>query len=293
MGALALSALLGYVLIFGKLGLPVMGVRGAALSTAIARVLETLVLVGLTYYKRSPIAASPRTLWSFDLAFTGMVLRRALPVAFNELLWSLGITTYNAIYAHIGTDAIAAMNISATIENLAFVIFIGVSDATAILVGHEIGSGGEDNAFHLARNSLFLAIAGALVMGLVVYALSGLILQLYRVDPVVIEYARRVLIAVSAGLWLKVGNMLLFVGIFRAGGDTRFGFLLDALTIWFVGVPLAYIGAFFLRLPIYWVYPLVLSEEGTKWVVAMFRFFSRRWIHNVTTVLDAGTDYQV
>jgi Na+-driven multidrug efflux pump len=107
------------------------------------------------------------------------------------------------------------------------------------------------------------------------------------VEPVVIEYARRVLLAVSASLWLRVGNMLLFVGIFRAGGDTRFGFLLDALTIWFVGVPLAYTGAFLLRLPVYWVYPLVLTEEGAKWVVAMFRFFSRRWIHNVTIALQA------
>ena len=86
----------------------------------------------------------------------------------------------------------------------------------------------------------------------------------------------------AAGLWLRVGNMTLFVGIFRAGGDTRFGFVLDALTIWLVGVPLAYAGAFVFHLPIYWVYPLVLSEEAVKWVVAMFRFFSRRWIHNVT-----------
>lgn len=285
MTALALAAGLSYVLIFGKLGFPQMGVPGAAVGAAVARVLETLALYSLARLRRSPVLASPRALFSLDWLFTRSVLRRALPVAFNELLWSLGITTYNAIYAHIGTDAIAAINISSTIENLAFVIFIGISDATAILVGHEIGAGDEETAYRLARGSVWLVIAGGVLMGGLIFLLSGPLLSLYKVAPVTLTYARRVLIAVAASLWLRVSNMTFFVGIFRAGGDTRFGFILDALTIWFVGVPLAYAGAFFLHLPVYWVYPLVLTEEAVKWVVALFRFGSRRWIHNVTQAL--------
>lgn len=285
LGALSLAAGLGYVLIFGKFGFPALGVPGAAIATSAARVIEAAGLVILTYWKRSPIAAHPREMFSFDLPFTKAVLRRALPVGLNELFWALGTTTYNVIYARIGTAAIAAVNISSTIESLVFVIFIGISEATAILVGNEIGAGKEDNAFQIARGSLFICVGGGLLMGLLVYILSGAILDLYRVSPQVIDYAHRVLIAVSLSLWLRVSNMLLFVGILRSGGDTRFGFILDSFTLWLIGVPLAYVGAFVLHLPVYWVYPLALAEEFVKWLIVLRRFFSRRWIHNVTHAL--------
>ncbi len=285
--ALSLNTLLAYGLIFGRFGLPQMGVPGAAVALVIARSLECLGMIAMIWGRKLPVAGTPRQLWSFDLPFVRAVLHRALPVAANEMLWSFGITTYNIIYARIGTHAIAAVNITSSIENLAFVWFMGISDATAILVGNEIGAGEDESAYQLARNSLFLGIVGALGMGLLLYLLSGQVLSLYKVSPDVTAYARGILIVIACTLWLRVSNLTLFVGIFRSGGDTRFAFLLDALGVWLVGVPLALLGAFVWDLPVYWVYLMVMSEEAFKWGLAMRRFFTRRWMHNVTHTIAA------
>lgn len=293
--ALGLDVVLSFVLIFGHLGLPRMGVNGAALAATLSRCVECTLLISIIYFRGRKLpgsglwaAASPlKDMFQFDRAFTTTVVRRALPVAANELLWAAGISTCNAIYARIGTEAVAAVNIASTIENLAFVLFVGLSDATGILVGNAIGARREDSAYRIARRSLLLAITGALVVGLVVKVGAPLILNLYRVSPAVMVYTRNVLTAVALFLWLRVSNLTLIVGIFRNGGDTHFSFLLDVSSIWLIGVPLAAFGAFVLSLPVYWVYVMVLGEELAKFVVGLFRFSSRRWVHNLADSIQA------
>jgi len=281
LSALSLNALLSYCLIFGKFGLPMLGVRGAAVSILIARIVECGAIIGLTYGHRSPIAARLSEMFTLDLPFAQRVLKPVLPVALNELLWSLGITAYNVVYARIGTESIAAMNITSTIDNLALVIFIGIANACAILVGNRIGAGEEQKAFDYAGRSLSLGVIGALVMGGAILAGYPYILALYKVSPQVIDYAQHVLIIVAFLLWVRVSNLILFVGIFRSGGDTRFGLLLDAGSIWAVGVPLALLGAFVFHLPLQWVYLMIMADEVFKWVVGMWRYLSKRWIHNL------------
>jgi len=281
LSALSLNALLSYCLIFGKFGLPMLGVRGAAVSILIARIVECGAIIGLTYGRRSPIAARLSEMFTLDLPFAQRVLKPVLPVALNELLWSLGITAYNVVYARIGTESIAAMNITSTIDNLALVIFIGIANACAILVGNRIGAGEEQKAFDYAGRSLSLGVIGALVMGGAILAGYPYILALYKVSPQVIDYAQHVLTIVAFLLWVRVSNLILFVGIFRSGGDTRFGLLLDAGSIWAVGVPLALLGAFVFHLPLQWVYLMIMADEVFKWVVGMWRYLSKRWIHNL------------
>jgi len=278
---LSFNTLFSYVLIFGKLGFPVLGVHGAAIAAFSARVLECIGLLWLVYRRDSPAAAKLRELFSFDRVFVGKVLKPVLPVVANEMLWSLGITAYNVVYARIGTESIAAMNIVASIEQLAFVLFQGIGNACAILVGNRIGAGDEEEAFRYAARSEALGIAGGLVVGMMILATTDPILSLYNVSPTVIDYAHRVLTIIGLLLWLRVSNMILFIGILRSGGDTRFAFILDGVIIWVVGVPLAFAGAFLFHLPVYWVYLLVMSEEITKWLLGIFRFFSRKWIHNL------------
>ncbi len=278
---LALNMLLSYLLIFGHMGLPEMGIRGGALALVIVRVLEAGLMLWASYRSHSPAAAHLREMVDWNKAFVVRVLTRMLPVTFNEVFWSLGITTYNVIYARIGTESIAAVNISATIDSLAFVLFIGMGNACAILVGNTIGEGDEERAHRYAGNTLALAAAGGLLMGGVVLALSGLVLEFYKVSPDVIEFARRILRVVAASIWLRASNMVLFVGVFRSGGDTRFGFLLDSGSIWIVGVPLAALAAFAFHLPVYQVYLCVMADEFAKFLIGMRRYASRKWIHNL------------
>lgn len=283
--ALGLNIMLAYPLIFGvnAAGLPALGVSGAATAGLIARITECAAILTLVYRdKRSPAAATFRDLFEVDLKFATKVLKPVLPVIANETLWSLGITTYNAIYGHIGTDAVAAINIVSTIDQLAFVLFLGLGTATAIMVGHAIGQGEKEKAFRYAGRSLFLQGTGAMVMGALVYLFAGNFLQFYKVSPTVITNARAILTVLSLGMWVRASNHVIIIGILRSGGDTRFSLLLDGLVIWLVGVPVTALGAFIFKLPIHLVYALTLSEEATKFLAGLWRYFSKRWINDLT-----------
>jgi putative MATE family efflux protein len=283
--ALGFNILLAYPLIFGvrTLGLPALGINGAALAGLVARFLEFAAMLFFVYRDRSsPVAASLRDLVELDFKFMGSVLKPVLPVIANELLWSMGITTYSAIYAHIGTGAIAAINIVATIDQLAFVVFIGIGNATAIMVGNLIGQGEKEKAFRYAGRSLSLQIIGGALMGALVYAFAGGIFRVYKVSPEVIADSIHILTILTLGMWVRAGNHVIIIGILRSGGDTRFSLVLDGLIIWIVGVPFTAAGAFLFHLPVHLVYALTLSEETTKFFVGLWRYLSRKWMHDLT-----------
>jgi len=291
-GALLISTFLSYSLIFGKFGLPELGIQGAAVAAVIARLLECVTLLVVTYTRKLPVAASLRELTNFDRVFFRRVIKPMLPVILNELFWSLGITTYNIIYGRMGTQSYAAINIVSTIEQVGFVVFIGISNATSVLVGNRIGSGREDEAYLYAGRSLGLGILGGILLGIVLQLVKIPILSLYKVSPEVIRDASRIINVVSFFLWVRVNNMTTVVGILRAGGDTRFSLFLDGIIIWIVGVPMAYLGAFVFNWPVYLVYLCAMSEEATKWFLGINRYFSRKWINNLTLHvegLDAAT----
>ncbi len=288
--ALGLNVLLSYPLIFGLkfIGLPAMGVEGAALAGLIARVLECLAIVFMIYRdKTSPIAASVKILLDFNAKFFTAVMKPILPVILNEVLWSLGVTTYNIIYGHIGTNALAAINIISTIETMAFVLFLGVGTATGIMVGNQIGQGHTEKAYQYGGRSLVIQGSFAALMGVAVYFLAGNIFSFYKVDAEVIANARIILAVLSSGFWIKACNHTIIIGILRSGGDSRFSLVLDGLVIWFVGVPFTAAGAFWFGLPIYFVYALTYSEETVKFIVGLRRYFSKKWIHDLTEKVEA------
>jgi len=285
-GALTINTFLSYSLIFGKFGFPEIGIQGAAIAAVIARGLECVTLVSVTYLKKSPVAASLRELTDFDLAFVRKVITPMLPVILNELFWALGITTYNVIYGRMGTESFAAMNIVSTIEQLAFVFFIGISNATSVLVGNRIGAGKEDEAFMYAGRSLGLGVMGGIVAGVLLQLVKAPVLSLYNVSPDVIENASRVINIISFFLWIRVTNITIVIGILRAGGDTRFSLFLDGFIIWIIGVPMAYLGANVWHFPVYFVYLCAMSEEITKWILGMARYRSRKWIHNLAAQVE-------
>jgi len=290
--AIALKTSLNYCLIFGNLGFPQMGIEGAAIATGIARTLEMAFLVGFAYRLRTPVAGRVKEFLGFNRSFVKVFLITALPVVVNEMLWSLGITTYNAIYAHIGTESIAAINICSTVESLAFVIFIGISDATGIIIGNKIGAGDEQTAVETAKRSLIMATGLAILIGSLVFLISEPLLTMYNISAEAREIARSVLTVLSLALWVRISNMIIIVGVLRSGGDTRFGFILDAGVMWSIGVPSAFLGAFVFHLPAYWVYALVLSEEFVKYIIGLRRFNSRKWIHNLSnSVTSPAADY--
>jgi putative MATE family efflux protein len=280
--ALALNIVLNYVFIFGAFRIPAMGIRGAAISALIARVAECLILVLITYWKKYPIAAKISELTVFNLGFFVSIFKPVLPVILNELMWSLAITMYSVVYARIGTPSIAAMNIVGTVDNLALVPFMGLSSAIAILCGHKIGAGEKGEAYRDVGRTLGLTFIFALLISGIVLVVKAPIISIYKITPDVALYADRALIVLALWIFVRSQNMILIIGMMRSGGDTRYSLLLDGIIIWILGVPMAVLGGFILHLPVYWVYLMVMSEELTKCILGFRRYFSRKWIHDLT-----------
>ena len=285
--ALTLNLFLYYGFIFGKLGLPAMGIQGVALSFLIARIVECLTLVTLVYARKLPVAASIHELTSFNLGFIGRVFKPVLPVILNEFLWSTAVSTYSVVYARIGTTSIAAMNIVATVESLAFVPFWGLSNAISIMTGNGIGSGEKEKAFHNVGRTLGITAALAAILGGIILLIRMPILSLYNVSAEVIHNSRYALIVLGSWLTIRSLNTILVIGMMRSGGDTRYSLVLDGVIIWVLGVPMAILGGFILHLPVYWVYLFVMSEELLKCILGLRRYFSRKWIHDLTQTVTS------
>ncbi|MBL8051542.1 MAG: MATE family efflux transporter [Anaerolineales bacterium] len=279
--ALLFKTMLGYMLIFGIGPFPELGVEGAAIGTASGWTLELILLLSLVYTQKTPLAANPLTFFTFDFTFFSRVFKTAFPALANEMFWSFGITTYNAIYARIGTDSIAAINVNATIEELAFVVFMGLGNACAVMVGNRIGAGKKDEAYETVRRVIILSVLAAWTVGLLVLLARDTVVGLYNLSPSGTYNVRMLMLMMAGVLWVRMFNFCTFIGALRAGGDTRFALLMEVCSIWLIGVPAAYIGAFVLDLPVYLVYLMVGLEEFAKAFVSFWRFRSRKWIHDL------------
>lgn len=282
--ALTLKTALGYLLIFGIGPFPALGVRGAAVGTTFGWVFESILIIILVYKLKTPLEANPLTFFRFDRLFLAKVLKTAMPAAANEVFWSVGITIYNMVYARIGTDAIAAIQINATIEEIAFVIFIGLGNACAVMIGNKIGEGESDVAFEYGRRFLILIVFISLLAGGIILSIREPIISLYEISEKAAQSVRTLMLIFSFTAWVRSINFILFVGALRAGGDTRFAMFMELSTIWLVGVPAALIGGFVLKLPVYGVYMMVFLEEVVKVFIITWRYRSRKWIHDLVNV---------
>ncbi len=282
--ALVLNTGLGYLLIFGKLGFPSMGVLGAAYANVTARVIELVVVLVYLLSTRSILITDLRTMLPIPLDFIRQFLRTSFPVIVNEIFWSVGVSAYNAIYAHIGTTSMAAMNIATNIESFAFVPFLALQGASAVMIGNRIGAGEEGIARAYSRIVLKLAIILGGVVGLAMYFGKDGLLQIYKITSETRQIAIWVITVLAIILIIKAWNITMIIGVVRAGGDTRFTMIVELCTMWLYGVPAAWIGANLLHLPVYWVAAIVASEEVIKAVIMFFRYRSRKWIHNLMLV---------
>ena len=279
---LGLKTIVTYLLIFGVGSFPELGVRGAAIGTAIGWTFECVLLLILVYALKTPLAANPLSFFTFRRPFAMNVLKTSMPAAINEVLWSVGFSSYYAVYARIGTDAVAAANINATIEELMFVLFIGLGNACSVMVGNKIGEGEKDVAFEYAWRFMVIGVSVAMIGGVVMFSLRESVIGLYpEISPTAADNLRGLMSVFALSAWLKMLNFILFIGAMRAGGDTRYAMFIELFSVWGIGVPAALIGGFVLRLPVYGVYALVLLEEAVKAIVISRRFVSRKWIHDL------------
>ena len=281
------NAVLNYTLIFGKFGLPAMGVRGAALATVISSWMGPLLLLLFSSFQKNILITSPARLFRFKRAQVGAFYRRAAPIILNESLWGLGTVIFNVIFSNLGYEYYAAVTIHKTFENIAFVLFVGFCNACCIMVGKSVGAGKVERAIMDSRRFAMIVPFVSLLAGAVIILLRAQLVSVFNMGGNISELTQRTAqtILLIYGLELPMRNIpyIMIVGIFRSGGDTTTGMRLDLFSQWMLSIPATFLAAFVLKLPFVVVYAIMyLFEDYVKSFLCLRHFLSDRWIHPVT-----------
>lgn len=280
--SMSLNVVLNYVLILGKFGFPRLEVKGAALATTIARGVELVLLLLLVYGKKRAVAASITSLVGFNRSMVKKYFITCLPVILNEMFWSLGMTTYKIAFSRMGMEVIASVNVSEAIQNLFFVVLMGIANASAIMIGNRIGENRIDMAKIYASRLLNIGLITGTFLGGLLAVLAPWLSIPFNLSPTVAHMTSRSLLSLGLLVPIKAYNMVLVVGVLRSGGDTRFSMFAELTGVWLIGVPCAFIGAMLLQIPIYYLYVFIGLEEAFKLVVGAFRIKSGKWINRLT-----------
>ena len=274
---------LNYVLIFGKFGFPALGVVGAAIATVIARLVEFALLVSIVYSKHNinPIRTSLKNMFGWSKDFVGRLMKTASPVVVNETLWGLAQTTYVAIIGILGASSVAVIQISTTVSSIFFSLSQGISVACSVMVGNAIGSGDFDYAEKCSRRFLIINLLCGAVCGLAVYLFKKEIISLFALEEATLPLMLKTLNVVSVTMWMSMLNNLFIVGIFRSGGDTKFCMVIEAGSLWLVGIPIMYYCVRHLNVSVYVAAALLQTDNFLKLFFSFPRFFSGKWMRRV------------
>lgn len=274
-----LNIALNAVFIFGLSGFPKMGIKGAALATVLATVVQFLWSVG---YVLCRIRAVKFSLRSCEKKLFGRFWQKTVPLLINNLAWGIGFSMYSVIMGHLGTDAVAANGIANISKNLVVCFCLGLGNAGSIIVGNRLGADRLQEAKEVGETLTKTAIIAGIVSGLVLVALSPFITKMVDLTPTARGYLQKMLLISSYYIAGKSVNCMTIGGIFAAGGDSKFGMMCDSVTLWCIIVPLGCICAFILKLPVMVVYFVLNLDEIIKLPVVYKHYKKYKWIKNLT-----------
>jgi putative MATE family efflux protein len=275
--ALLVNVTLNYlfIMVFGW------GVLGAALATLFARVVELTVQAILIRKLKMPIVAKFKEYMSFNREFVKSCFRITAPVILNEMVWALGMVLTQVAYKGAGDEAQGAAQINTAISGLFFVSGMALGVASGIMTANELGAGNRVRAVSYSRKSLlFTSVVGIIMSGLMIL-ICPLLISLYDISDSVSFYANRILIMSAIFMTARIFNFTTIVGILRNGGDTKFCLFVDCLSIWIIAVPMAFLGVYVFKLPIYWVFALVYLDEAVKVLITGARVLGNKWANTV------------
>ena len=280
--SLLCNIVLNSIFIFGLMGCPAMGVRGAALGTLCARILEVILVAGYARLFNRDIKLRMKYVIHTDRILFRDFMRYALPVVVNEVMWGLGTAANTAILGHMGSPAVAANSVAQVARQLATVVSFGLSSAAAIYLGKTIGEKKQEYAREYSKRFILLSIIMGALGGAVILAVSPVAASALSLSVTAKEYLRFMFFVMSYFVVGQAFNTTMVVGIFRSGGDTRFGLILDVTTMWCCSILLGFIAAFVLKLSVPAVYVILMSDEIIKIPITTWRYRKYRWLRDVT-----------
>lgn len=281
-GSLAANVILNAVFIFGLAGAPAMGVRGAALATFLSRCLEFVIVLVYIWKGNRQVRLRPEYFIRWDSLLLKDFLVLSIPVVLNETLWGAGMSANAAILGQLGSAAAAANSVVRVIRELVMVMSIGLSAATAVLVGKAIGEKKMELAEIYARRMVILSIGVTACASALMLLLRRPIVEALTLGPEAREYLLFMLIILAFYSLCQSITCPVIVGVLRSGGDTRFGLILEGLALWAGSVLPGAVGAFIFRLPVKAVFMLLMLDEFIKLPFAWWRYRTKVWLKDLT-----------
>lgn len=280
--SLVTNGVLNAIFIFGLLGLPAMGISGAALATSIARFVELVIVLIYAYRPGQPVRLRFSDIFTRDPQLFRDFLRYSIPVTLNEMMWGGGVSMITAIIGHMGQSAVAANSVAQVTRQLATVVAFGIANATAIMIGKAIGEGNEDKAEDFGRRFVWLTVIAGVIGGVVVLCVNPIASAALTLTDQAREYLTFMMFVMSYFVVGQAFNTTMVVGVFRAGGDTRFGLIEDTVAMWGISILIGFLGAFVFGWSVQAVYVALLSDEVIKIPVNWWRYKTKIWLRNVT-----------
>ncbi len=276
------NCIINYILIFGLLGFPALGVKGAAIGTLVARIVEiSIVLIFLRSIK-SEFNLQLKHFIRINRILLKDFIKYSWPIILNELFWSLSISAGTAIYGHVSTELVAANSIAHVTKNLFLIFSFGIANATAILVGKKIGEKDFVSAKIYARKLINLGLAVSLIGAILLFLTKNYIISFYNLSDLSKEYLRIMLNIMCFYSIAQVYSLIMIVGIFRAGGDSMYGMMVDIITMWGGSLILSFLAAFVFKLDPQWIILCILSDEFFKIPFCHFRYKKEIWLKDIT-----------
>ncbi len=280
-GAFLLNILGNYILIFGKAGLPAMGIAGASLSTLIVRIFECLINFGYLLFIDRAVGFRVRHLFLNTKDLIGEYIKISVPVLISDAFMAFGNNAIMMIVGRMGESFVAAYAIVAVVDRLCTSGISGVGQASAMITGKTLGEGDRDKTLHqgyaFAGLGLLLGFFGAIL----ILALCEPVVRIYRLSAETAAAARQMIYAAAVIMLFHSSNGILTKGTLRGGGDTKVLMIADSIFLWIVSVPLGYLAGIVMGLPVFWVYFILKADNLCKTVWAMHRLKSGKWIKKI------------
>ncbi len=273
----AVNTGLNYCLIFGHLGMPKLGVKGAAYASVISQIVSAALILVLFFRLYGKINFSI----NLDKDGYAQYFAMLMPIVINEFLWSVGQSINTYVYGHMGTDELAGMSLTGSVQGLTIGGLSGLAQAAGILIGKRLGEGEYEKAYKESKKLCVYGFIGSAIFSVIMIALRYPYVAIFQVSDDVRTVGANILIAFGVLMPVKVQNMILGGGIIRSGGRTKYIMIIDILGTWLIGVPLALLTGLVWKLPIVWVYFILSQEELVRFIITIFMFRSRKWMNTI------------
>ena len=289
--AFVLNIFLNAVFIFGLFGAPKLGATGVAIATALSRLLQLLACVIVSIMSKD-VKLNPAYMFLRSKVLFHDFIRLSLPALGNDLSWSVAFSMYSVILGHLGTDAVAANSLVIVVRNIGSVFCFAIASAGTILLGQIMGKGDLEKSKKYASRMLRLTVITGALGGVIVLAVTPFVLKFASLNETAMHYLKYMLLINSYYIMGSAVNTALIAGVFRAGGDTKFGLICDTVDMWVYAVPLGFFAAFVLKLPVLWVYFLLCTDEFVKWPWVLHHYRKGEWAKNITreNIFEAESD---